>query len=214
MTACSYFAKRIPRLLHQQKEHLWEKFCVRELRGATMGIVGYGNIGKACAKLAKVYGMKIVALRRNSEESRSDPDVDHVYGVEDLNTVLSCSDYLVVAMPLTSDTHHMLNESNLQYCKPGQVLINIGRGLLIDETALIKALGSNQLLGAALDVFAEEPLPSDSPLWGLPNVLISPHNADLTETSRYSSVLQFTENCRTVIAGDTLSCVVDKRAGY
>jgi len=213
MTACSYFAKDIPRLLHQQKECVWEKFCVRELRGATMGIVGYGNIGKACAKLAKVYGMKILALRRNPEESRSDPDVDQVYGIDDLNTVLSRSDYLVVAMPLTSETHHMLNESNLQYCKLGQVLINIGRGPLIDEAALIAAL-SDRLQGAALDVFAVEPLPSDSPLWGLPNVLISPHNADLTETSRYSSVLQFTENCRTVINGDALSCVVDKKAGY
>ena len=137
-----------------------------------------------------------------------------MFGIEDLNTVLSRSDYLVVAMPLTGDTHHMLNDSNLKYCKHGQVLINIGRGPLIDETALVSALSSGLLRGAALDVFTEEPLPETSPLWGLSNVLISPHNADLTETSRYNSVLQFTENCRKVIAGDALNCVVDKKAGY
>ncbi|KAJ1423921.1 D-isomer specific 2-hydroxyacid dehydrogenase [Ochromonadaceae sp. CCMP2298] len=212
--SCSYFAKDLPRLHRQQRTHTWEQFPVKELRGATMGIVGYGSIGQACARLAKVYGMRILALRRNPDNSRSDCNIDHVYGTDELSTLMSESDYLVICMALTEETAGMIREEHFKASKKGLVLINVGRGALLDEEALIRALQSGDVAGAALDVFAVEPLPEESPLWALPNVLISPHTADITEDSRYSSVKFFTEQCRRFLGGQQLECVVNKDAGY
>jgi glyoxylate/hydroxypyruvate reductase len=124
------------------------------------------------------------------------------------------SDYLVVCMALTPQTRNLVSAAQIARAKKGMVLISIGRGALIDEQAMTDALINGGLAGAALDVFTVEPLPEDSPLWGLPNVLVSPHNADLTETSRFESVTLFTHNCRKYMAGEPLECVVDKSAGY
>lgn len=234
MGACSYFAKNIPRLKHQQREHKWDPFCVTELRGQTMGIVGLGDIGTACAKLAKAYGMKVVALRRNPFLSKSNPLIDEVYGNDGLHTVMAKSDYLVVCMALTESTRGMIDSTALSHAKPGQVFINIGRGALIDEAAVISALkkanenydlsladGSTAALlpsgivAAALDVFTVEPLPHNSELWDLPNLLLSPHNADILVDSRHSSVRTFTEYVKTFVAGNGVGdCIVDKSAGY
>ena len=128
--------------------------------------------------------------------------------------LMSESDYVVISTPLTVDTRKMINRTVLNACKPGQVLINLGRGEVIDEQALIAALQEGKLAGAALDVFAKEPLPETSQLWDLPNVLISPHNADQTQTSRYSSVKFFCENAERFINGQELLCIVDKQIGY
>lgn len=124
------------------------------------------------------------------------------------------SDYLVVCMALTEKTRHMVRAEHFRKAKKGQVLINIGRGPLLDEEALVEALKEGHLAAAALDVFTVEPLPITSPLWDLPNVLVSPHNADLTESSRFSSVKFFTQNCENFVSGKELECVVDKEAGY
>jgi phosphoglycerate dehydrogenase-like enzyme len=124
------------------------------------------------------------------------------------------SDYLVVCMALTDETAGMIREEHFKAAKKGQILINVGRGALLDEEALIRALQCGDVAGAALDVFAVEPLPETSPLWSLPNVLISPHTADITEDSRFSSVKFFTEQCRRFLGGLKLECVVDKDAGY
>jgi phosphoglycerate dehydrogenase-like enzyme len=137
-----------------------------------------------------------------------------VYGTDELDTVMAQSDYLVVCMALTEQTRHMLRAPHFRKAKKGQVLINIGRGALLDENALVEALQRGDLAAAALDVFTVEPLPKDSPLWDMPNVLVSPHNADLTEMSRYSSVEFFTKNCDNFVSGRELECVVDKEAGY
>mmetsp|Transcript_22105 Transcript_22105/g.37313 ORF Transcript_22105/g.37313 Transcript_22105/m.37313 type:complete len:261 (+) Transcript_22105:126-908(+) len=215
IASCTYFAKDIPRLQRQQAAHNWEKYCVKELRGSTMGIVGYGSIGAACAKLAKVYGMRILALRRNPDNSRSDNIVDHTYGMDGLDEIMQQSDYLVVCLALTPQTVKFIREEHFKKAKKGQILINIGRGALLDEEALIRALQSGDIAGAALDVFTQEPLPASSPLWDLPNVLISPHTADLTEDSRYTSVKFFTENVAKFLSNDKdLECVVDKSARY
>lgn len=214
MTSCAYFAKNIPRLLKQKEDREWNQFRVTELRGRTMGIVGYGSIGSACARLAKAYGMKVMALRRNPDNSRNDPYVDQTYGPSDINTIIARSDYLVVCMPLTAETHKMIGAANLQHAQRHLVLINIGRGPLLDEDALIEALKNGTILGAALDVFTVEPLPEASELWSLPNVLISPHNADILVDSRHSSVRFFTENCKNFLSGQPLDCVVDKSSGY
>jgi phosphoglycerate dehydrogenase-like enzyme len=138
-----------------------------------------------------------------------------VVGTDQLNYLLEQSDYVVVALALTKDTKHFIKASNLEHCKAGQVLINIGRGALIDEDALIQELTHSQRLrAAALDVFTVEPLPESSALWSLSNVLISPHNADHTCDARHRSVKFFTENCHRFLANEELECVVNKHEGY
>lgn len=155
--------------------------------------------------------MRVVALRRNPA---SDPDVDQMFGTDQVGELMQQSDYVVVAMALTEQTRGMVRAEHFAQAKKGQVLVNVGRGPLLDEEALIAALQNGQLAGAALDVFSVEPLPEESPLWDLPNVLISPHNADYTDDSRFSSVTFFTENCKNFVARKELECVIDKTAGY
>eukprot|EP01038_Epipyxis_sp_PR26KG_P012110 gene12110-16213_t len=214
MAACSYFAKDIPRLLKQKQDHNWNKFCVSELRGKTMGIVGYGSIGYACAKLAKAYGMRVLALRRNPQLSANDSNIDECFSTDKLNEVMSQSDYLVVSLALTKETFGFIGRDNFKYAKKGMIFINIGRGALVDELQMIMALENGTLGGAALDVFTTEPLPPTSPLWDIPNILISPHNADLLKDSRHRSVVLFTENCAKFVAGEELNYIVDKENGY
>lgn len=212
--ACAYFAKDFARLERNKSTRTWDRFSVTELRGACMGIVGYGSIGQACARLAKAYGMRVVALRRRPLESADDPLVDEMHGFAGLDSVLAQADYLVLCAALTPQTRAMLGHTQLRRCKQGQVLINIGRGQLIVEPDLVDALTAGPLRGAALDVFCTEPLPDASPLWNLPNVLLSPHNADMTVDFKHQSVRLFCDNCYRFLAGDALMNVVDKRAGY
>lgn len=214
MFACSYFAKDLPRLRRAQESATWDKFQVSDLRGRTMGIVGYGNIGQACAKLAKAYGMKVLGLRRNPDIGTNDRNVDQLFGAHQLEMLMRNSDYLVISMALTPQTRNFVDEKHLKMAKKGQILINIGRGPLLDEKVLIELLKDGIIAGAALDVFNVEPLPADSPLWSLPNVLVSPHNADYTYDSRHKSVRLFTQNCRRFLAGEDLDCIVDKTSGY
>ena len=176
LMACAYFAKDLPRLLRQTKAKNWEKYSVLELRGATLGIVGYGDIGRAAAKLASVYGMRIVALRRNPGLANEDPYCDVVYGndKESLNKLFSESDYVLCAAPLTAETKGMITKEQFDNAKKDAVFINVGRGPIVDENAMIDALKDGRLKGAGLDVFATEPLPVDSDLWNLDNVLMSP----------------------------------------
>eukprot|EP00814_Leptocylindrus_danicus_P017105 CAMPEP_0116034802 /NCGR_PEP_ID=MMETSP0321-20121206/19891_1 /TAXON_ID=163516 /ORGANISM="Leptocylindrus danicus var. danicus, Strain B650" /LENGTH=355 /DNA_ID=CAMNT_0003511317 /DNA_START=242 /DNA_END=1309 /DNA_ORIENTATION=+ len=220
MMACSYFAKDLPRLMQQKSAKVWEKYNVRELRGATMGIIGYGDIGRACAKLAKAYGMKVLALRRNPSLSDGDPYCDVAYGNsnEDVNKIMSESDYILVAAPLTEATRGLVGKEAFDHAKEGSVFINVGRGPIVDEDALIEALkGDNnaKLRGAALDVFTVEPLPEDSELWTLDNVLISPHNMDQTATFLHEATEFFVhENMPRFLRGMPLLNPVDKAAGY
>ncbi|KAL7548074.1 hypothetical protein ACHAWF_011360 [Thalassiosira exigua] len=174
MMACSYFAKDIPRLLAQKGAKVWNDFDIEELRGKTMGIVGYGDIGRATAKLASVYGMKVVALRRNPEKSELDPICDEVYGTGKLSLqkLMSVSDYVVCSAPSTVETRGMVNADAFKASKKNQVFINLGRGPVIDEEALVASLKNGRLKGAALDVFSTEPLPEDHELWDIDNVLI------------------------------------------
>lgn len=155
--------------------------------------------------------MRVVALRRNPA---SEPDVDQMFGTDQVGELMQQSDYVVVAMALTEQTRGMVRAEHFAQAKQGQVLVNVGRGPLLDEDALIAALQNGPLAGAVLDVTTVEPLPKDSPLWDMPNVLISPHNADQTETFRHDSVVFFTENVRNFANGKPLENVVDKTAGY
>ena len=183
MMACSYFAKDLPLLMKNKREKRWDDYEIQELRGKTMGIVGYGDIGRAVAKMASVYGMKIVALRRHPFLSRQDLLCDIVYGrdKDSLNQLMSESDFIVCSAPSTVETRGMVSAEAFQHVKEGSVFINLGRGPVVDEAALIQSLESGRLKGAALDVFSQEPLPPDNKLWELENVLISPHNMDKTQ---------------------------------
>lgn len=217
MMACSYFAKDLPRLMRQKKSKNWGKYNVDELRGKTMGIVGYGDIGRACAKLASVYGMRIIALRRNPALSEDDPLCDTVYGTDkkSLNQLMSESDYVVCSAPSTIETRGMVNADAFKAAKDGLVFINLGRGPVVDENAMIEALKEGRLKGAALDVFTVEPLPQESELWELENVLLSPHNMDQTTTFMHEATEFFVqENLPRFMLGETLLNPVDKILGY
>lgn len=215
MGACLYFAKDISRLNKQSEAREWIKYDMIGLRGQTMGIVGYGDIGRATAKLAKAFDMNVLALRRNPDLSRGDPLIDELFGMSHLQEVMSRSDYLVCALPLTEATRNIFSAEVFAHAKPGQVFINIGRGAVVADEALIAALGADgPLRGAALDVFSTEPLPESSPYWGLQNVLLSPHNADQTAGFRNDSVRFFTQLCKKFIAGEDFDCVVSIKDGY
>jgi len=217
MMACSYFAKDLPRLMKQQKAKNWEKYDVEELRGKTLGIVGYGDIGRACAKLAHVYGMKIIALRRNPKLSTQDPYCSVVYGTDkkSLNRLMSESDYIVCSAPSTVETEGMVNAEAFEAVKDNAVFINLGRGPVIDEKALANALKNGKLRGAALDVFSEEPLPITNELWDLDNILISPHNMDQTSTFMSEATEFFVfENLPRFICGKDLLNPVNASLGY
>jgi len=219
LMTCSYFAKDLPRLLHQKSRLEWIQYPIQELRGSTMGIVGYGDIGRACAKLAKVYGMTVLGLKRTkSVELQSvDPYCDQFYYDSEggLYEMLSRSDYILVSTPLTKQTRGLISKEALSKCQSTAVIINVGRGPIIDEEALIEALTSGAIKGAGLDVTTIEPLPKDSQLWNLDNVLLSPHNMDMTTTFMKESTDFFIqENLTRFVRGKMLLNPVDKFAGY
>jgi phosphoglycerate dehydrogenase-like enzyme len=204
----------LPRLRRQQQAQDWNKYNVLELRGARLGIVGYGDIGRACATLAAVYGMKITAMRKRPQP---DPLCDVVYGNsrENLNKLFAESDYILCSAPLTPETRGMIGAEQFSYCKPGAVFINLGRGPIVDENSLIQALRDEKLKGAALDVFEKEPLPKESPLWKMDNVLLSPHNMDQTATFMHEATEFFLkENLPRFLCGEDLLNPVDPRLGY
>jgi phosphoglycerate dehydrogenase-like enzyme len=208
--------KKLPRLIDNQRRHTWDNFYVKLALGRVMGIVGYGEVGRECALLAKGLGMKIYAVRRNPEKSISDPILDRLFRPEELNEMLAETDVLVCAAPLTPDTHHMIGDTQFKLMKPTAIVVNVGRGPVIDEAAMIRALQSQQIAGASLDVFEEEPLPERSALWNLGNVLISPHCADRTEDPDWLelSMQAFIDNFHRYREGEDLKNVVDKVAGY
>ena len=187
-----------------------------ELAEKTMGIVGFGDIGRATGVLAKAYGMKIVATRRNPALSADDPILDECFATGDLAAMVEQCDYVVVSTPLTPSTKHIVDASVLKAMKRSAVLINVGRGPCVDEAALVEALKSGEIRGAGLDVFEEEPLPRDSELWGLRNVLISPHCADQVDGWLDNSIRLFVDQMGKYLRDGAggLANVVDVERGY
>ena len=211
-----YFYKRVRRLVDNQRSHRWDDFFVDMLPGKIMGVVGYGEIGRECATLAKALGVKIFAVRRRPEKSGKDGIADRVFPPSNLKEMLGEIDILVAAAPLTPETHHMISDPEFEAMKTSAMVINVGRGPVIDEAALIKALQNKKIAAAALDVFEEEPLPKTSPLWEMENVLISPHCTDRTRNPDWLdlSAQAFVENFHRYIHGGELENIVDKKAGY
>jgi phosphoglycerate dehydrogenase-like enzyme len=211
-----YFYKRVRRLVENQRSHRWDNFPVDFLNGKTLGVVGYGEIGRECAILAKALGMRIYAVRRNPELSANDPVLDRIFPSGELQEMLREVDGLVAAAPLTPETRHMLSDKEFGVMKPTAIVMNVGRGPVIDESALIRALQAGKIAAAALDVFEEEPLSEKSPLWDMENVLISPHCTDRTQNPDWLdlSMQFFVENFRRYIKGEPLENIVNKKAGY
>lgn len=213
-------AKKIPEAVRLQQKHTWGQEMLwkkpprpREVSGATLGLIGLGSIGREVARKAAALGMTVVAVRENPAKETPQA-VDQVYSPLALDQLLQQSDFIVLAAPVTAATQGMINAERFARMKPDAYLINVGRGPLIDEAALIDALSIHKIAGAALDVFTEEPLPADSPLWDLPNLLITPHSAGLTEKLWERHYSFFSDNLRRFLAGEPLLYQVDKRRGY
>jgi phosphoglycerate dehydrogenase-like enzyme len=214
MAAVLYFAKGFPRMLASQEAGKWDPFDLTPLAGRTMGIVGYGDIGQAVARKARAFDMRVIVMRRRPEASAGDPLVDEVLPLDRRLDLFRRADDVVIATPLTPETRGLVGRDEIAAMQPSATLTNLGRGGVIDEPALISALEAGRIKGAALDVFATEPLPAGHPFWRLRNVLVSPHCADNKPGWLEDSMLFFLENLERFRRGQPLQNVVDKRRGY
>jgi phosphoglycerate dehydrogenase-like enzyme len=212
-------AKKIPDAVRLQGKHQWgqqrmwdELPRVREVAGATVGLIGLGSIGRAVARSAKALGMRVVAVREHPEKGSEGADA--VFGPAQIDDVFGEADYVVLAAPVTENTKAIANAERLALMKGDACLINVGRGQLVDEGALASALREKKIGGAALDVFPKEPLAADSPLWDMPGLLITPHTAALTDKLWERHYTLFSENLQRYLRGEALLGVVDKRKGY
>jgi phosphoglycerate dehydrogenase-like enzyme len=218
-------SRHLPELLELQRERTWQPLEGRELRELTVGIVGYGSLGRSVASLASAFGARVIALRRRPDAGGApatdeddgfpfEPRVDRVVGPDGLHELLAASDIVVLAAPLTPETEGMIDEAAVSAMKRDAWLINVARGRLIDDTALIRALRDNRIGGAALDAFRDEPLPQSSAYWELPNVILTPHTAWSSARVLDRSIDLFCDNLVRFSRGEPLRNVVDPAAGY
>ncbi len=213
--AILYFAKDFRRLICNQAAGVWEQFDVPFIEGQTVGIVGFGDIGRAVATRVRAMGMRVLALKRHAPPpGHADPLAERIYAAESRSEMLAECDYVVIAAPLTPETRGMIGPVELAAMKPGSVLINVGRGPVVDEAALIEALSGGRIKGAALDVFDREPLPAGHPFYMLENVLLSPHSADHTADWLERAMRLFLDQFERFRAGLPLDNVVNKTLGY
>jgi phosphoglycerate dehydrogenase-like enzyme len=225
------FSRRVPQMLYYQKRREWPQgrwnlFARPELRDRTLGIIGYGSIGREVGRIARCFGMRVVATKRSVSQMRDvgyavqgtgDREgalLDEAFPPERLSEMLSLCDYVVVAVPLTPEMRKLIGEAELRAMKPSAYLVNISRGGTVDEAALLRALREGWIAGAGLDVFEEEPLPSDSPLYDLENVILSPHVSGFTLRYDERTSDLFAENLRRYLTGEPLLNLVDKERGY
>jgi phosphoglycerate dehydrogenase-like enzyme len=225
------FAHRFCWAVRNQAQHRWEPYLNRELFEQTLGIVGYGHIGREIGRLGRALGMRVIATRRSATAGAVEDGVElfplasshtpplQARGCEDspqerLSDLLAQSDYVVIAVPLTKATEHLIGERELRAMRPTAYLVNIARGKVVDEAALVRALREGWIAGAGLDVFETEPLPPDNPLWDMPNVLLTPHVAGAHERYHERATALFAENLRRYMAGQPLINMVDRARGY
>jgi phosphoglycerate dehydrogenase-like enzyme len=215
LAAILYFAKDLRRMVRSQMAGVWEPFDIVEVSGQTVGIVGYGDIGRAVAARARAMGMRVLAVKRHGPPAHNaDPLADEIYGPDRRIEMIPRADYIVVAAPLTPETRGMIGEPEFAAMKPDAVVINVGRGPVIDEAAMVKALSEKRIKGAALDVFDCEPLPQGHPFYQLDNVLLSPHCADHTPDWLDQAMRFFLGQFERFRNGEPLRNVVDKKMGY
>ena len=213
LAAILYFAKDFRRMVRNQMAATWEQFDVDVISGKTVGIVGYGDIGRAVAARVRPMGMKVLALKRHVVRE-PDPLIEQTYSPDRRIEMLARCAYVVVAAPLTQETRGMIAEPEFAAMKPGAVVINVGRGPVIQEGALLSALSSGRIRGAGLDVFDQEPLPRDHPFYRMENVLLSPHCADHTSDWLEQAMRLFIEQYERFRSAQPLLYVVDKKLGY
>lgn len=213
--AILYFAKDFRRMIRNQQSGVWEAFDVSWAAGHTVGIIGYGDIGRAIAERVRALGMTVLAVRRHAAAlHNADALAERTYPPERRLEMIPQCDYVVVATPLNAETRGMIGEAEFAAMKPTAVVINVGRGPVINEEAMIKALSRGRIKGAALDVFDREPLPADHPFYKLENVLLSPHCADHTPDWLDNAMKFFIEQYERFRKGEPLLNVVDKALGY
>jgi len=203
-----YYSRDLSKYFEDQKHRVWEKIRPSRLYGKMMGIVGLGSVGKEIAKRGKQFGMSVLGVKRIPGPVEN---VDQVFGPEDLERMIPLVDYLVVALPLTSETYHLLGEKELSLMKEGALLFNTGRGKTIDEVALTKVLKARRIR-AVLDVFEKEPLPAESELWSLENVIITPHVSGINIPGEICE--EFVKNYERWVRGEPLIGLVDRSKGY
>lgn len=214
------FNRHWPEMVRLQDQHTWPRSTGwynlegHELDGATIGVIGLGQIGRRVAQLAHAFGMRVLAIRRGARVGESDPDVDQLYDTGQLHELLGQSDYVVLSVPLTPETEQMIGEAELRAMKPTAYLVNIARGRVIDEAALIRALQEHWIAGAGLDVAGQEPLPEDSPLYSLPNVILTPHISGVTTHYEERLTALFADNLRRYRSGQSLRNLYDPKRGY
>jgi phosphoglycerate dehydrogenase-like enzyme len=208
------FAKGWPRLLDQKRGHAYQKFVVDELYDKTLVLLGVGAIGGAIAQMAKPLRMHVVGVRRREGTDGLPPEIQEVVPIRDLRQALVRADFVVASLPLTARSRHLVDEAAFRAMKPSAVFVNVGRGRTVDESALVRALREGWISGAVLDVYEHEPLPADSPLWGMPNALLSPHMG--SDTPRYMERMTdiLCDNLRRYAEGRPLRNVVDPVERY
>ncbi len=209
------FRKRLIGTLEDQARHHWERYAATDLPGRSVVIVGMGSIGTEVARMARALGMRTVGVKRTVDGV--DPDslyLDELFAFTDLHRAIEGAEHIVLGAPHTPETEGLIGESELALLAPGAVVINVSRGALVDEDALADALTSGHLAGAALDVFAEEPLPTDSPLWDMSKVIVSPHSASTSDRENGRITDLFCENLRRYLADEPLLNVLDTQALY
>jgi phosphoglycerate dehydrogenase-like enzyme len=218
MAMLLHFARGLDHTVRAQHRRTWDASPfesgdgIRELAGATLGIVGYGGIGRAVARRATALGMHVLATRRRAQEDED--GVEMLSGADALSGLLERSDVVVLSVPATEETRSLIDADALARMKRDAILINVARGSVVDEEALVAMLRERRLRGAALDVFAAEPLPEDSPLWTLDNVLITPHVSATSPRFWEREGALMLDNVGRYLSGATLRNVVDVTAGY
>ena len=213
--AILYFAKDFRRMIRNQEAGRWEQFDMPAISGQTVGIVGYGDIGRAVATRVRAMGMRVLAVKRHGPPLYNvDPLVSRIYRPDELLEMIRECDYVVVAAPLTEETRGMIGEEAFAAMKPEAVIVNVGRGPVIDEAAMVKALSERRIKGAGLDVFDQEPLRDGHPIYGLDNVLLSPHCADHTPDWLELAMQFFIDQFARFHKGEPLQNIVDKKLGY
>ncbi len=205
-------SRKLYKFYWQQKNQQWQWIEVDQLEDRVMAIIGLGSIGQEIAARARAFKMKTIGVKRDT--GTRIPNIDQLYSHDELLTVLKEADYVVVAVPLTDETHQMIGEDEFRVMKNSAYFINISRGQVVDEEMLIRALEEGHIAGAGLDVFTEEPLPPDSPLYKLDNVLITPHIAGVFPTYDQKAIKIFLENLKRFKSGSPLLNLVDYNRGY
>ena len=208
------FAKQMPLYFQLKQDGKWQRSNSTVLRTQTVGILGLGHIGREVARLAKALGMNVLATRRSARKVTRTRYVDRLLPRAQQDELIRESDFVVITLPFTPETKNLIGEKELRMMKPGAYLINIGRGSIVDENILIRALKEHWIKGAGLDVFATEPLPSDSDLWKLPNVILTPHVSGSMEDYTGRTTELFCENLERYLSGKKLLRLINKKAGY